>query len=356
MTLPVALGVIAVAQVSLILLLLAFLWVRRSYNTRVRAAVALTNTELQGPLREWLLEGGTSQALMTRLRAMPREAAVGCVALLARLTIPPAYREELRRALRQERWVQEALGNWSHRRWWKRLEAARALSLTAGPDDRAIVLALYEDSHPGVQVAAASALPLVIDDAVVLRVLDRIDVVPKVVRQFVTIVLRSCSREVGPLLALRLTEGQRVSELASCIELAEAIDHAEAIGAARRLAAHPAVAVRRTVARALRRDPSPAATAAAIQLLTDPDASVRSAAARTLGQLASRSAISALSIALSDPVWIVRVRSAVALAQSGDSGRVALRLARESGDRYARETATMVGGLSDGALIDLGNA
>jgi HEAT repeat protein len=356
MTLTVALGVIAIAQVILVVLLLAFLWMRRSYNARIRVAVALTNTELQGPLREWLLEGGTSRALMARLREMPREAAVGCVALLARLTIPPAYRDELRRALREEPWVREALQNWSHRRWWKRLEAARALSLTATPADRAIVLALYEDTHPGVQVAAASALPLVIDDTVVIRVLDRIDVVPKVVRQFVTIVLRTCSREVGPLLASRLLEGQRVAELASCIELAEAIDHPEAIGAARRLAAHPAVPIRRTVARALRRDPSPEATAAAIQLLADPDASVRSAAARTLGQLGSRSAISALSIALSDPVWIVRLRSAVALAQSGESGRAALRLARESGDRYARETATMVGGLSDGALLDLGNA
>lgn len=356
MTLPVALGVIAIAQVILLILLLGFLWVRRSYNTRIRTATALAQTELQGPLREWLLEGGTPQALMTRLRAMPRETAVGCIALLARLTIPPAYREELRRVLREEPWVRTALGNWSHRRWWRRLEAARALSLTATPADREVVLALYEDDHPGVQVAAASALPQVIDDAVVLRVLDRIDVVPKVVRQFVTIVLRSCSREVGPLLAARLSESQRVGELASCIELAEAIDHPAAIGAARSLASHPAVPVRRTVARALRRDPSPEASAAAIQLLADPDASVRSAAARTLGQLGSRSAIAALTVALSDPVWIVRLRSAVALAQTGDPGRAALRSARESGDRYARETATMVGGLSDGALIDLGNA
>lgn len=356
MTLPVALGVIAVAQVILVILLLGFLWVRRSYNSRVRVSAALAQHELQGPLREWLLEGGTPQSLMRRLREMPREAAVGCIALLARLTIPPAYREELRRALREEDWVQKALGNWSHRRWWKRLEAARALSLTASPADRAMVLALYEDEHPGVQVAAASALPLVIDDAVVIRVLDRIDVVPKVVRQFVTIVLRSCSREVGPLLAMRLTEGQRVGELASCIELAEAIDHPEAIGAARRLAGHPAVPIRRTVARALRRDPSPEAAEAAIRLLADPDASVRSAAARTLGQLGARSAIPALTVALSDPVWLVRLRSAVALAQTGEPGRAALRLARDSGDRYARETATMVGGLSDGALIDLGNA
>lgn len=356
MTLPAALGVIAVAQAILGILLLAFLWLRRSDNARIRAVTALAENDLQGPLREWLLEGGTAQALMGRLRTMPREAAVGRIALLARLTIPPAFRDELRRALREEDWVRVALGNWSHRRWWRRLEAARALSLTASPADRAMVLALFEDEHPGVQVAAASALPLVIDDAVVIRVLDRIDVVPKVVRQFVTIVLRSCAREVGPLLVMRLNAGQRVAELASCIELADAIDHPGAIRAARRLAAHPAVPVRRTVARALRRDPSPEAADAAILLLADPDSSVRSAAARTLGHLAARTAIPALTIALSDPVWLVRLRSAVALAQTGAPGRAALRRARDSGYRYARETATMVDGLSDGALIDLEHA
>ncbi len=93
-----------------------------------------------------------------------------------------------------------------------------------------------------------------------------------------------------------------------------------------------------------------------MQLLGDKDPTVRAASARTLGELGSRGAVPALARMLSDGVWVVRVRSAVSLAQLGERGRAALRAARTGEDRFARDMATMVTGLTEGAILEMGDA
>ena len=82
----------------------------------------------------------------------------------------------------------------------------------------------------------------------------------------------------------------------------------------------------------------------------------RSAACRTLGELGSRNCVAALAPMLSDPIWLVRVRAAVSLAQLGERGRAALRTARAGQDRFARDMATMVTGLTEGAILEMGDA
>jgi hypothetical protein len=59
---------------------------------------------------------------------------------------------------------------------------------------------------------------------------------------------------------------------------------------------------------------------------------------------------------LSDRVWLVRVRAAISLAQMGERGRAALRAARAGDDRFARDMATMVTGLTEGAILEMGDA
>jgi HEAT repeat protein len=91
-------------------------------------------------------------------------------------------------------------------------------------------------------------------------------------------------------------------------------------------------------------------------MLKDDDWRVRAQAARGLGALGAAAAIPELSEALLDRAWWVRFRAALALAQLGEAGRRALRAARERVDRYAAEMASMVSGLSDGAVVELAEA
>jgi HEAT repeat protein len=287
---------------------------------------------------------------------MPGGTAVGYLALLARQTIPEGNRGELAVALRGERWLGLAVKQANSRWWWRRLEAARALSIMAEPRHRDMVLKLFFDEHPAVQVAAAGALPHVADPFVIGKVLDRLDGLPKVVRHYVTAVLQRSRALVGPALAARIERGSHFAPLAAWIELAEAIAEPDTVAAALTRLEHPSVAVRRAIAKALRRYPSQATEAALVQLLSDKDPTVRAAAARTLGELGSRGAVPMLARMLGDGVWMVRVRAAVSLAQLGERGRAALRAARAGDDRFARDMATMVTGLTEGAILEMGDA
>ena len=65
-----------------------------------------------------------------------------------------------------------------------------------------------------VSVAAAGALPRVADAALIGTVLDRLDGLPKVVRHYVTTVLRRSRALVGPELAHRIDAGTHFAPLA----------------------------------------------------------------------------------------------------------------------------------------------
>lgn len=348
--------IVASLQGLFVGLLLVFLLIRRAQNLKFQAALELARAGLPGPLRAWLVDGGEPETVLREFRRVPKGAAVGFLALLAKHTIAASDAVRLRARLTAEPWVRRALAGWNSRFWWRRLEAARAYALMAAEGDRDRVLSLLADDHPAVQISACAALPRVLDTVAVGRILDAMDAMPKVVRQGVTLVLQPFAHLVGPALAQRIASGQRRHEVATWIEFAEQLNNIAALQAALGRAQEDFVPIRRACAKALRRLPFPESEAALITLLADRDVSVRSASARTLGLMESRTALPALTAALSDPVWLVRVRAAVALAQAGEPGRAALRVARNGTDRYARDMAHMVANLSDGALLDIGEA
>jgi HEAT repeat protein len=307
------------------------------------------------PLRAWLVAGAHPAPVVQALRTLPGGTAIAYVAMLARQTIPAGNREELAEALRSESWVSDAIAQRRSPFWWRRLEAARALSLVAGPRERDAVRALLHDPHPAVQLAAATAVPRVADAAILDDVLDGIDRMPGVVRHALTAELVRSRSAIGSGLADRIQREAPAAALAGWIGLADLIDDPLAVQAALARAEHPDAAVRRTLARALRRRPGPDSEAALARLVRDADATVRAAAARTLGELHATGTVAALTPLLSDPVWAVRLRAAIALGLSGERGRGVLRAARDGTDRFARDMAALVVGLSDGALIELGD-
>jgi HEAT repeat protein len=349
-------AIIALVQAGFLLLLVLFLMIRRSYDRGKRAAFNAARSALDIPLRNWIVAGAHADPVVRALRALPRSAAIGYVSLLARQTIPEAQRDELAEALRGEAWVRRAVRQRNSRYWWRRLEAARALSIVGTERDSDAVTALLRDEHPAVQIAAASALPRVADGALLTDVLERLFLYPKVVRHYLTTVLRLTRGAVGPALARRIRETDETVELAALVSLAGSLDDPEAISAALGHAEHPEAAVRRAVAQTLARHPGPDSARALAQLATDRAPTVRAAAARALGELGAGIAAPVLGKMLTDPVWAVRFRSALALAQIGERGRAALRTARSGSDRFAREMATLVSGLSDGAVLDLADS
>lgn len=355
MTNAFVVGVIALVQALFLVLIFVFLLVRRSYDRRQRAAFVAARSGIAEPLRNWLVAGAHPEPVVRALRSMPNRTAIGYASLLARQTIPAGNREELAEALRGEGWMVLAIAQKDSRFWWRRLEAARALSLVAGARERDAVAALLRDEHPAVQIAAAAAVPRVADVVILGELLDRLDRFPLVVRQLLTTVLTQSRDSLGDALVSRIRAGGGFAELAAWIELSGAIDDPVAVRAATAHVDHATAAVRSALARALRRRPGPASDAILVRLLRDPDASVRAAAARTLGELVATSTIAQLMPLLSDDVWLVRLHAAIALAQAGERGRAALRSARDGSDRFARDMATMVTGLSDGALLELGD-
>jgi len=354
-TSAVVLAVIAILQGAFLVLIFLFLLVRRSYDRRQNAAFIAARGGIAQPLRAWLVAGAHPEPVVRALRELPSGTAIGYVSLLARQTIPMGNRDELADALRGERWVSAAIAQRGSRFWWHRLEAARALSLVAGPRERDAVAELLGDPHPAVQIAAAAAVPRVADPVILGQVFDRLDRLPKVVRHYLTSVLAQTRSAAGSALAERIRRDAPFPQLAAWIELAESIDDQGAVQAAMAHLGHGAAAVRRSLARALRRRPGPDSERVLLVLLRDPDFSVRAAAARTLGELGPTSVVPALAPLLGDDVWIVRLRAAIALAQAGERGRAVLRAARTGADRFARDMASMVVGLSDGALLEIGD-
>lgn len=348
------LGVVATVQAVFLALLLTFVLIRRRYDRERRAAFVAGREALAGPLREWIVAGAHPEPVVRVLRSLPRGTAVGYVSLLARQVIPDSERHELAVALRNEPWVRVAIEQRGSRFWWRRLEAARALGIVGTEKDRDAVLQLLRDEHPAVQIAAATALPRVADEALFGTVMDELFAMPKVTRTYLTGILRQRANTAAAPLAQRIRSGASPMDLAAWIGLAAALDDPRALAASLPHATHPQAFVRRTVARALGRYAGPEAARALADLTTDPDASVRVAAARSLGEHGAPGAVPLLAPMVADPVWQVRLHAALALAQLGERGRAALRAARDGSDRFARDMATMISGLSDGAILEMG--
>lgn len=206
---PQALAVVIVAlQAAFLGLVSAFLLTRRAYERRARVTIREAQQRVDVPLRSWLVAGAHAEPVARALHELPLANAAAYGALLARQSIPEPQRAELALALRGETWVATAIGQAGARAWWRRLEAARALSIVGGPGQQRLVLALLHDTHPAVQVAAAAVLPRVADPATLGALVGIASGLPRVVRHE---------------LAANLREVRR-SDLPSRIELADSLD------------------------------------------------------------------------------------------------------------------------------------
>ena len=349
--------VVAVAQGTFFGLLLLLIFVngaRRNYRTQ---RIASSSNRVAEPLQRWLLGFGTATDLASVLRRLPERHALDQLTIHVAPSVPPAQLAQLARSLRSDRWVRRMLAQATSLWWWRRLEAARLLAVVGTARDHGVLLELLADRHAAVQAAATTCLTRAGDAALVEHVVDTLHTRSPIVRLFQLRILRENGRHTIPALLERLVPVAPAARLRAWIGLAESLADSRCLAPLIALKNHPAAEMRIRAARAYRQYVNdPVIETALRELMRDGDWRVRAQAARGLGALGAGEGVPELTTALTDRSWWVRFRSALSLAQLGDAGRHALRIACERPDRFAADMAGLVSGLSDGAIVELAEA
>lgn len=237
--------------------------------------------------------------------------------------------------------------------WWRRMAAARRLAAVAESSDQGVLQRLLADPHPGVQGAATAALLRYADDALLALVIDGLASRSAAVRRYQVSVLRQRSTLVAPLLLERLRSTVSPVQLHSYIDLAESLDSRECTELVAALSIHQHPDVRLAVAKVLKRLGDESSVIKLLTMLRDPDWRVRAQAARGLGSIGDERAVPELARSLTDQSWWVRFRAGLALSHMGELGREALASAENLPDRYARDMAAFVIGLSASSIAEL---
>ena len=353
MTLLGVLIVMAVAQSIFLVLLAVALYVNRR-RSRVRRARADQATELiAAPLREWLITGGEPVALLAALRTLDPDDAAVALLRIAASRVPPEQAVQLAAAMREEPWVERTLQRATSPLWWRRMTAARLMAMAGVARDVPALRQLLRDPNDAVQVIAGAALERIADKDAIDEVLDRLPARPQFVQLFLFSILKSQWAVTSPQLRERLGTETDIKRLRCWVAFADVLATPELLDGLCALGTHADFEVRLGIAKALRNYFHPIAAGALTSLLSDIDARVRARAAQSLGSMGATESVGPLIAKLNDPDWNVRFRSSVALAQLGDRGRQALLQLRESPDKYAAQMATMITGLSPGAVTEI---
>lgn len=331
---------------GLILLIVTNRWIQR----RRRAALVPRRAVLDATMRGWALGDVGPELVGRALEALPMDAAVeALVGWAGRL--PGERWPVLAQDLERRPWAARVRAGALSRRWWKRLQASRFLSVLATDADAPLLARLVGDSHPAVHIAAAAALERISDVRVVTAALERLPELGSPVQAYYAAMLRNAHVTVVPLLVERLT---RVYDpaLPRYAEFAGRLSDAGLRDAITALAGHRNPEVRVQVARALGAFPHPESVAVLGGLTTDAAWEVRAQATRALGRIGDPATLAVLTARLTDAVWWVRLRAALALMRLGPSGRDALLAAEIGPDPDARYIARLILGLSSQALAE----
>lgn len=223
------------------------------------------------------------------------------------------------------------------RRWWRRLEGVRLLTVVGDSD--AGVPALLEDVHPEVRAAAATWAGDHPREDLVERLIELLDDDAPMCRFAAkAALLRVGHAAVGPL--ARQMAGLRRPEQA--MEVAAEIAEPRLLAPALALCEDGPAARRALAARIAGAVGGEQATHALAGLLRDGSPDVRAAAAAALGLLGHWPAAPELADALADPAWTVRRAAALALRSLGAPGLLLLRESLEHPDGFARDIARHV--------------
>lgn len=343
--------VIAIVQFAFLLgmlfLLIAHRWLLRRRFHRGKAH----EEEFLGVVRSWIAGELSSEEFCADVDRRP-PSTVAVVFQQYGAQIEGEQWEHLVSVVQSTSWMVRIRRHARSRLWWRRLGSARLLASVATRDDLDLVRALVADEHPAIQIAAISALSRVQSPDLLASILDKAVTAPRVVRGFVFDTLISLRGPLGPMLIERLQGEHPAVERQAWVTLAGELAVPELFRHLPPYACDDNLEVRVATARALGSFPHPAATKTLLDLLSDAAWQVRTQAAAALGAIGAVDACPALHRALSDENWWVRLRAAIALRQLGQPGLEILAAVQAGDDRYAREMANYILGLSAAAVAD----
>jgi HEAT repeat protein len=183
--------------------------------------------------------------------------------------------------------------------------------------------------------------------------MDGLSSASSAVRTYQLGVLGDYASLVGPMLLERIRPDAPPHKLYAYIHAAAELQDRECMTRVADLSTHPHPEVRVAVARVLRSKAGDAVHVKLLSMLRDPDWRVRAQAARGLSAIDDERTVRELARALTDANWWVRFRAGLALAVMGPLGRTALSDALANTDRYARDMAILVLGLSEASVAEL---
>jgi HEAT repeat protein len=309
--------------------------------------------EATGSARRLLSDALSAGEVVAALRRASHNDTTQALVWLGMERVIPIERATLAALLREEPWVQRTIDGARSLLWWKRLAAARTLSLIATGSDRLTIMRLLSDRHPAAQSAATACLGRYADTELLVRVIDGLSAASPAVRTYQLSVLGSHAELVRPILLERLRSDAPPHKLYAYIHAAAQLRDRECMMRVADLSTHPHPEVRVAVARVLRGKPGDGTHVKLLSMLRDPDWRVRAQAARGLSGVCDERTVGELARALTDANWWVRFRAGLALAALGQQGRAALTAALANSDRYARDMAMLVIGLSEASVQEL---
>ena len=232
------------------------------------------------------------------------------------------------------------------KRWWKRLEGARLLTMLGADED--VLAALLKDRHPEVRAQAtewsADHPTLGVTTSLIALLED-----PKGLPPFA---IRDALLRMGTTVVESLAEyiashsGRRVEE---ALEVAAGLADHRFMEPALSLSRDESPRVRATVARLMGALGGNLAVETLVSLLEDREPQVRAAAARATGELGYWPSAGTLAGLLQDPNWEVRRETGVALRALGAPGNLLLRCSLSDPNPDAVEMARLVLDLSNPA-------
>ena len=350
MTAQNLLFIVAVVQGGSILVLIAVLLTNRWARRRRRDRVAPRRMVLDEAIKGWAMGDIGPELVVRALEALPRSDAVeALLAWSVRLT-GERWRA-LADALERRPWAIRLRAAVRSRTWWRRLEAARFLSIAGTAADLNVIEQLLKDRHPAVRIAIAVALERIATPRLVNVVLDRLPDMVGPVQAHYAAVLRGQNTVTVPLLSERLGLVYDPG-LPRIVEFAGRIGDARLREPITALATHRDAEVRVQVARALGDYPHARTVTELRGLATDAAWEVRAQAVRSLGRIADAATLPDLRARLADAEWWVRLRAALALTRLGAPGQGALLHAEVGANPDARYVARLILGLSPQALAE----